>query len=120
MARTVRMSRGQLRRIIREEASRLAEAQAGSQHDWDYYVHMTAYEVQSANEREDEWDGPTIASEVFRPSDDKTVHAMRDAMHDPAEEELIEAAVMKYAAELGLDPDELRDAFYEGLDATEE
>jgi len=122
MAKTVKITRGQLRQIVKEEAARLVEVASApkSEHDWDYFVHMTAYEVQHANQREEDWDGPTIADEVFRPSDDETVRTMRDASGDPAEEELIDAAVMKYAGEMGLDSDELRDAFYEGLDATEE
>lgn len=134
MAKIVRITRGQLRRAVVSEVQeaklrgvvRSVLAEAGGRsgktkqlvHDWDHYVLMTAYDVKSANERGEEVESWEIASNVFRPSDDATVRAMRDDFTGDEPEYL--AALKKHAADMGLDEDELNDAFALGLDATEE
>lgn len=93
-----------LRKLIKETTTK---------HDWDYFVHILAMKMEDPDT--DTWD---LASEVFRPSPDEEVRAMRNIAHENLPE--LRAAVQKEATSSGHDFDMLMQTFLETLDSTEE
>lgn len=85
--------------------------EAASPLKWDHFVELVAMALQD----DINVDGWELASDVFRPSPDEEVKALRN---DPSG--VPRQVIEKYAMQYGLDSDDLQDAFDKALDASEE